>query len=425
MQIETTTAGAATVLTLTGRLDVTWAEHVLSRAQEIIRGGQHHLRVDAAGLDYLSSAGIRILIRIRRELSAVNGSFGVVNASPFVENTLRMSGLGALLDAPDVGGASSTGSALQQSTRLEASATPTVAGASCAGSRIDAYPIAPGATMQLHAPATWNPWRPVQDADIVKVAFPEQTVGLGIGAQGVDAADSRQRLGEFVAVPGGVIWLPSDGNRTPDYMLQAERFVPDIFAVQALIATGTFSHLIRFQPREKGDVAPLAELIGQALLVTQSDAVVMVCVAEIDGLVGAGLARSPGLISDSDTPGQFPDARDWMVFCGERVHARQSAVLVSFASRQSVSEQPPLLAPLPSLPGVSAHTHAAVLPFRPLQAGVVDLAPTVRLLLESAEPLDLLHLVEDARPAIGLGQSAFIRGACWCSPLSFGKECRA
>jgi hypothetical protein len=34
----------------------------------------------------------------------------------------------------------------------------------------------------------------------------------------------------------------------------------------------------------------------------------------------------------------------------------------------------------------------------------------------------LLHLIEDNRPAIGLGQSSFIRGACWCAAIKYGEE---
>jgi hypothetical protein len=31
--------------------------------------------------------------------------------------------------------------------------------------------------------------------------------------------------------------------------------------------------------------------------------------------------------------------------------------------------------------------------------------------------LGLLHLVNDWREASGAGESLFLRGACWCSPL--------
>jgi anti-anti-sigma factor len=456
MEIEVKDVGARTVMLLTGRLDVTWAEHVLQRAQELIRGGRHQLRVNASGVDYLSSAGIRVLIRIQKELKTVHGQLLVLNPSPFVENALVMSGLGQLIasmeeagyvaetsrlggdqgrgepgqDAPGTGGVAGASCSGMEGARMKpgqdapgtSGGTGGVAGASCSGSLVELYPVEPGGTMCLQISAGWRPWRVVQDADIRKVVFAPNAIGLGIGAQGVDAADARQRLGEFVAVPGGLTWMPSDGNKMPDYALQTGKLVPDIFAIQAWVAEGTFSHLLRFQPAAAGDVMSLSCLIAQALAVTGADAVALVCLAEIDGLVGASLARSPGLLAGTDAPGRFPDVREWMTFCGERVHARQSALLVSFAARESATEGQSTLPPLPTLPGVRAHTHAAVLPFRPLKAGEMDVAQTVQMFFASAEPLDLLHLITDDRPVMGLGESAFVRGACWFAPLECGKE---
>ena len=444
MQIETITAEKHTILKLSGRLDVTWAEHVLNSALELLRGGQHALWIDAAGLEYLSSAGIRVLIRMRREVTAVQGSFAIINPSPFVENTLRMSGLEALLEAPqNVPGASCSGQAVQKSPKLEAPATGDVHGASCsgltvqaqeppeleapatgevAGMQVDVHTIAAGAGLHVQAPATWQPWHPVQDADIVNIPLPSTQFALGIGAPGVDAADSRSRFGEFAAISGCLSWVPAGGGGTPDYLVHTEQFVPSVFAIQALVAEGAFSHLLRFRPKDKTGMLPLSVLIEQGLQATASDAIAMVCMAEIEGLVGVALSRSPGLITPADLPGNFPQIRDWVAFCGERVHTRHAALLVSFAARHPEPGLAPYLTPLPSQPGLFAHTHAVVLPFRPLPEGSIDLEEQVRMFYDNMEPLDLLHLIEDNRPAVGLGQSAFLRGACWCAPFTFGKE---
>ena len=412
MQIETSTNETQTILKLSGRLDVTWAEHVLNSALEQLRGGRHTLRIDAAGLEYLSSAGIRVLIRMRREVTALQGSFGIIHPSPFVENTLRMSGLEALLDtaAPEavpVASAPAPDPALPGKTP---------------GIQVETHTLSANAVLQVHLPATWRPWTPVQDADIVPLTLPSTVFGLGVGAPGVDAADTRSRFGEFTALSGCLTWLPADGGDTPDYLVQADQFVPSVFAIQAIVAEGDFSHLLRFRPLEKSAHLPLSTLIEEALTATASDAVALVCLAEIEGLVGAALSRSPGDIRTDDAPGTFPRIRDWMAFCGQRVHTRHSALLVSFAARRPPPELAPFLTPLPSQPEVFAHTHAVVFPFRPLPEGMLHLEEHVRMFYETLEPLDVLHLIEDDREAIGLGQSAFLRGACWCAPMRCGKE---
>jgi len=76
---------------------------------------------------------------------------------------------------------------------------------------------------------------------------------------------------------------------------------------------------------------------------------------------------------------------------------------------------------MPDDSGLFLHAHAVVLPFRSLPEGRIELTETVQVLFASTEPVDLLHLITDNRPLAGLGESAFIRGACWCAPACFAK----
>jgi len=205
--------------------------------------------------------------------------------------------------------------------------------------------------------------------------------------------------------------------RLPDYLEQNDRFLPRLHVIQALVGEGKFSHLLRFRPVAKDACVKLSELYEQVLQVTQADAAAMVCLVEVEGLVGAALARSPGEIQASDQPGEFPELREWLSFCGERVHRQAQALVVAFFCRDPGHPLAAHLTPVPARPGLLAHAHAVVLPFRPLPQGVVDLETSVAAVFEDNMPLGLLHLIEDDRPAVGLGESAFIRGACWCAPV--------
>ena len=59
---------------------------------------------------------------------------------------------------------------------------------------------------------------------------------------------------------------------------------------------------------------------------------VLVLLAEIDGLVGVSLTRSPGLIDGTTSPAEWPQIRDWLSFCGERVHTGAQALVTGFVS---------------------------------------------------------------------------------------------
>ena len=85
---------------LKGRMDATWSDHVAGALAECVRAGQHHIVVDMAAVDYISSAGIRILVLYARQLGGIQGRLGVVNASGIVRNVLELAGLYQLLLAP-------------------------------------------------------------------------------------------------------------------------------------------------------------------------------------------------------------------------------------------------------------------------------------------------------------------------------------
>ena len=418
MKCETQIQGNHAVISVSGRLDAAWAEHFHGAVQEAIREGHHHVRIDAAELIYLSSAGIRSLLRIHRELAAVKGSFGIIRASALVADTLRLSGLEQLICAVAVSADASSVPAVD----IEQAPAAVVATQDVPGIRFESHTLAPKGRIVAHVEGGWKPWKPVEAGDVVELGFPKQVFGLGIGAAGRDLDDVRPRFGEFVAAAGCLAWLPGDGSDIPDYLEQEERFVPRLHVIQALRGEGHFSHLLRFRPEEKGAFLNLSDLFLQVFQATQADAAAMIILAEVEGLVGASLSRSPGLIQATDRPGDFPEVRNWMAFCGERVYRQTQALVVAFASRDPAHATIPSLMTLPSRPEIRAHAHAVVLPFRSLPQGMLELEPSMRAVFDENDPCGMLHLIEDSRPVIGLGQSAFMRGACWCAPLQFSTE---
>ena len=402
-------------ITAEGRLDAAWAEHFLETTRRAVREGHHQLRLDASRLEYLSSAGIRSLLQTHREVAAVRGSFRIVRASEFIVQTLSMSGFDSLLALGD-----DSAEPLQTASTPPA-APPPPTGWATDDAEIETYPLSgDGAPLRAAPLGRWKAWSPLDLAACREVEFGAAQIALGIGAPG-QGEDLAAHLGDFLAVAGCTAYLPGDGSEAPDYLVAAGQFVPKLRVADALSATGGFTHLLRFQPRDNGAALPLDRLLEGAFATTGAKRIAVVVLAEIDGLVGLSWARSPGLLTTGASAAEFPAVREWLSFCGERVHGGELALVVAFAS----AEAPPAgvgLPPLPSHPGWYAHAHAAVFPFRPLPNGALDLAGTVQALFGGAAPLALLHLVEDDRPALGLGHSAFIRGACWCAPVDFVAE---
>ena len=75
-------------LQLKGRLDANWADRVGSAIESAIRAGQHHIDLDLAQVDYLSSAGIRVLVKYYKQLKTAQGTLRVVRTTEAVLSVL-------------------------------------------------------------------------------------------------------------------------------------------------------------------------------------------------------------------------------------------------------------------------------------------------------------------------------------------------
>src|SRR4029079_19827000 len=79
-------------LRLTGRLDATWADHVSESIEAAVRAGSHRIVLSLAGVNYISSLGLGVLMKHYKRLTAVNGSLRVSDPSATILRGLDAAG---------------------------------------------------------------------------------------------------------------------------------------------------------------------------------------------------------------------------------------------------------------------------------------------------------------------------------------------
>src|SRR5215471_6179820 len=99
MIITTQTFEGRHVLQLQGRFDANWADQVGKAIESAIRAGHHQLDLDFAQVDYISSAGIRVLLKYHKQLKAARGTLRVVRPLAAVLTVLELSGIAGTLVA--------------------------------------------------------------------------------------------------------------------------------------------------------------------------------------------------------------------------------------------------------------------------------------------------------------------------------------
>ncbi len=408
MEITEHPLGAGLELRVKGRLDSYWADPLARRLDEVIRGGMHQLTLNLSEVTYLSSAGIRVLVKFYKQLQGIQGSFTVSNPSEPVKTVLELVGLGTLLLAGATPSPAPS-STLERVRRLERG-----------NAAFEIFEHAPGASLTCQA---------IGDPELLlgcrfgeehcqTLSFPETEFAVGLGAFGNGFADCRNRFGEFLAAAGAAAYLPTDGTNVPDYLVAAGTFVPTLEVLYCLACEGRFAHLIRFEVKKDALSVTFSELVGACLEVAGTEVAGVVMVAESAGLTGAALRRSPALGASENAPFAHPQIREWLSFTAERAYSRSLALVAGVATGTAHPALAPLVRPLNKEPWPAGHFHAAAFSYRPLQKGELDVRTTVATLFEAETLQGVLHLIGDGREIVGAGQSEFIRGACWVGPVT-------
>jgi anti-anti-sigma factor len=403
-------------LQLQGRLDANWADRVAQAIEAAIQAGHHQVDLEFTRVDYVSSAGIRVLLKYHKQLKAVRGALRVVRPTASVLEVLQLSGIAAMLVAKAEKPGAAPAPAAAAAPGAPVVSAPTLWTQD--GCEFESHPLAGGGfTGYLHGRPEAFAAGELAAAGSRRLRCEPDLLAVGLGAFGRTAEEGRGRHGELLAVAGAAVAMPTDGSSVPDYQVTEGQLVPEVQLLYGLSARGGFSRLIRFEAgRSPRGVIGLSGLVARAFEALPVPAAAFVIVAETAGLVGGTLLRSPDQ-SAGQSPLAFPEVRDWMNFTTERANERQLALIVGFAEIAPQPDTQPFLRPVGPGTAAAGHFHAAVFPYRPLPKGRLDLAETVSPLLNSAAAGTVMHLLADGREFEGVGETDLMRGACWVSPL--------
>ena len=231
--------GVAEVVII-GSLDSSWSSYLSERLDEVIRGGALEVRLDMAGVSYLSSNGIALLVRYHNQLRKIGGRFRIVADSEAVSHVLGLTGV------------------LQDSRRRRAVAgarggrCPDARWSSRQGMTLQVFPRASGAgpgRLELIGDPARLPGRGYDEHDEQTWKAVPGAVAFGLGALGPSFEACRGRFGEFLAVAGVAAYRPSAGPGRPDFEQAAGSFVPQVRLLYGLAFPVERASVVRFEAK--------------------------------------------------------------------------------------------------------------------------------------------------------------------------------
>lgn len=394
------------LLEVSGRVDGYWSKHLDEHLDSTLREGYHLVALDLSKVSYMSSLGIRVLVKHAKTFRQINGVFGIAAASEVVDSLLKMAGLDAMLAWQQV---RQTDQDKSKPLLLEAN-----------GFSFEFKDIETDRAMQctLYGHPEKMLGEGFTAADNRLITFGDQRFGLGLGATGMGFEDCRDRYGEFIGLGNALVYTPAGDSSAPDYMLKTGALIPSVNMLYGIVFEGGFEQQIHFQPSEAVAGTGFDNLLTTIFQQTGYDKLAMVAIAEIQGLVGISLRMSPVNHSrGKQTIFGFPEIRDNVHFTTEPVHQGMIAVLAGIAVRSGSNEFNAFLRPASPGSPFLQHFHAAVFSYHPIKKTKIDLQESIEALFEKEKILSVMHLINDSREFTGAGETEFKNGVAWVSKI--------
>lgn len=395
-----------TLLKIEGRIDGYWSKHLEEYLDNALRTGIYNIALDLSGVHYMSSLGIRIMVKYVKLYRQVNGGFGIVEASKSVEDLLEMAGLNTILKWQSA----QVSSVVENSQTTVESEGYTFNISKLPGQqKMDGCFVGDPEKVRVGA---------YTSDDCKTLSFGKNHFGIGMGAIGLDFEDCKSRFGEFIALGDAVVYSPAGKSGSPDYMMKTGTLIPKIELLYGILFEGKFDQTITYASNDPDRTIKFSNLITKLFEISGNEQFAMVMLAETNGLVGLSINHSPAADQDSQlNPFSFPDVRENINFTTEPEHKKMMTITVGIASKKTegdIEKFTRLLAPESQ---IRQHFHTAIFSYHPFKKTDIDLDDTISAFFEQDKIRGILHLINDTREFNGIGESEFKGGVCWIGKI--------
>jgi anti-anti-sigma factor len=405
------------ILVVSGRLDAFGAQQMEHWAKDALSDDDHDLVIDLAGSSYLSSGGIRVFNGLKKEMKRRGGRFVLSGVGEYPKKVLDMAGFSSVFDLfPDPAAA--------MADIVKKRKNPTLF------NEIFFKKIIDGG-VQLTIEPGWKTKPPalrvlgeldkvihakITESDIRAKKFSEVTYSLGLGALGSGVRDAMPLMGEMITLYGSMVWLPTDGNNTPDFLtpVNPESEVP-VYTGYNITLDGPFNEYFTLETTNPqgvsiSDIYRVIFSSAHDRVGTYRGVIALTIWGVIDSLSSSGLKKAP--VASAAPPGNesiMSPSRIHEWIASDSGNSYKGDTLISFGIGVDLTAspehfRPETLAALyyanPLNTGAAKqmylHNHGVVFRNVPFDASL-DLNSQVKKIVTDGEFVDMRHLLDSTR----------------------------
>jgi anti-anti-sigma factor len=405
------------LLFVSGRVDAFGAQQMDRWARDAISDDDKDLVIDLAGSSYLSSGGIRVFNGLKKEMKRRSGRFALASVGEYPKKVLDMAGFSSVFDIfPD------TSAAIGDIVKKQKN--PTLFGEIFYKKIIEdgvQLTIEPGRMTSLPVLRVLGDlekviYAKITESDIRTKKFSEVTYSLGLGALGSGVGEAMPLMGEMITLYGSMVWLPTDGNNTPDFLtLQDPESDVTVYTGFNITLDGPFNEYFTLDTENPrgvriSDIYRAIFSSAHKRVKSYRGVIALTIWGVIDGLASSGLKKAP--VASAAPPGGAsimspPYIHEWLA--SDSGNSYKGDTLISFGIGVDLTTspahfRPETLAALyyanPLNTGAAKemylHNHGVVFRNVPYNASL-DLNSQVKKITTDGEFVDMRHLLDSTR----------------------------
>lgn len=367
-------------------------------------------------VDYLSSAGLRILLIMYKALRQKGGILALAELNPYCHNVIEVAGFA-------------------ESFPIYNTYTEAVAGCEILihqveyldnWDNLETFQLSCGSVKVIPASQDLGVinvlgdvknvlYSRVQDSDLCSKRFSETEYSIGLGGLGDQIDDYFPIMGEMITIGGTMVWLPTDGYDTPDFL------IPKVDKGQVTLRTGFnvsigghFNEILMFTSNQDGGTS-ISELYRAIFNLSKSrrkdyhGVLGLALCADMSKVLGSGIKKSP-IINFAPANGEMithpSNFKDWFdsdtiprhenvtaLICGVGVdltsdlssYDNELFNLVFYLHPSNIGAKTELL-----------HNHAVIFKKIPISERTVCLETEIQKLVDEGEFIDMRHLIDSS-----------------------------
>ena len=218
MDINTKRTNDILQISVKGRLDTFGALKLDDVLNDILKKRDIHVLIDMENVHYLSSAGIRVFLQLNKKLKKRGGDLHLCNVSQYPSEVLEITGLDNvfLVHSGKEKAIFHITQKMENSTEINWSSAQTYTQNDI---ELTVYKLSQkAAILKAVGDISKVLFAQLEQKDIYSRKFSETEYSIGLGALGENINEYMEILGEMITLGGTMVWLPTDGHDTPDFL---------------------------------------------------------------------------------------------------------------------------------------------------------------------------------------------------------------